>query len=72
MQTNFNEIITAIENHSALLLAGLTGDERQAVLQKRAYAVLGMVQLAKRLPYAASLVQALRAHLEALEKELAG
>ena len=69
---NFQDIIVAIENHSTLLLAGLVGEERREALQKRTYEVLGMMQLARRLPYATALVRGLRTHLEALERMAAG
>ena len=69
MHTNYDDIIIAIENHSALILAGLKGRERRETLQQRIYEVQGMAQLARRLPYAAALVRGLRTHLEALERQ---
>ena len=72
MHINYRDIILAIENHSVLLLAGLTPEERQIALQKRIYEVRGMRELARRLPYASALVRAFNAHLEALERQAAG
>ena len=55
----------AVLNHTALQLAGLTGDARAQVLERRTQQLIGMLELARRLGDD-DLVHALASHRDAL------
>jgi hypothetical protein len=69
---HINDIITAIENHSVLIVATAEENERRETLNKRIYEVRGMLELARRLSGYHKLVRFLKSHIEWLEIKLAG
>jgi len=69
---HINAIITAIENHSVLIIATAEENERHETLNKRIYEVRGMLELARRLSGHHRLVRFLKDHIEWLEMKAAG
>ena len=63
------DLVLAITNHTALQLAGLSGDERRCALATRLREVSGMVELARRLPASAALAAALEGHRHRLREQ---
>lgn len=61
---HINAIITAIENHSVLIIATAEQNERRETLNKRIYEVRGMLELARRLSGHNQLVRFLKGHIE--------
>lgn len=62
---NPSDFQIAVLNHTALQLAGLTGDERAHVLRQCTQQIIGMLELARRLGDDA-LVHSLESHRDAL------
>jgi len=72
MYMNIYSIISAIENHSVLIIATAEPNERRETLNKRIYEVRGMLELARRLSGHQQLVRFLKDHIEWLEMKSAG
>jgi len=72
MYTNIYAIITAIDNHSVLIIATAEENELRETIQKRIYEARGMLELARRLIGQQQLVRFLKDHIEWLELKLAG
>lgn len=69
---NVNEIVEAIENHSALKLAGIRFPERLRELEDRYQQLGGMIEITRRLKLDRRLERALEAHRGALRREIEG
>ena len=72
MYMNIYSIISAIENHSVLIIATAEENERKETVNKRIYEVRGMLELARRLIGHQQLVRFLKDHIEWLEMKSAG
>ncbi|MDB5971731.1 MAG: hypothetical protein JWQ90_4181 [Hydrocarboniphaga sp.] len=69
---NVNEVIEAIQNHSALKLAGIRFPERLGELERRCQQLGGMIEITRRLKLDRRLERALEAHRGALKREIEG
>lgn len=67
---NVDEVILAIENHSALKLAGIRFPERLRALENRCEQLGGMIELVRRIKLDRRLERALEAHRAALRREI--
>jgi hypothetical protein len=70
--SNVDEIVEAIQNHSALKLAGIRFPERLRELEDRCQQLGGMIELARRLKVNRELLRFLEAHRGALRREIEG
>lgn len=69
---SIEEVTTAIENHSALKLAGVPFPGRLQVLESRCQQLGGMIELARRIKAQHTLLRWLEAHRDALRREIEG
>lgn len=69
---NVEEVIAAIEDHTALKLAGIRFPERLRVLENRREQIGGMIELSRRLKVQRELLRFLESHSLALRREIDG